>query len=304
MSFRPSRPPAGRLARLGVVLDARLPPERLAQIARMCDDAGLETLWVRDPGRTGGTWRGTEPWTALALLSPHAGRAQLGVALPMTRYEPGLLAAMAMALNTRVGGRLEISLWAEPTTELSSYVGALRKALDELSGPPGRTPKLSVAAYTISAMAVAVAFADDAVLPASAAPGVAAHVADLRAVCERAGRDPRSIGVALELPVSLGRTTAEVRARAADPIFDLVGQPHDVGLFGTLEQCQERVIELAHAGVTDLRCVIPSSADVHDVIAQLTAVAIGTLDVLMPGAPKSKPPDPPKSWGGRSGRAS
>ena len=73
----------------------------------------------------------------------------------------------------------------------------------------------------------------------------------------------------------------------------------DIGIFGTLEQCQERVQELAHAGVTDLRCVVPNSADVHDVIAQLTAIAVGTVDVFVPGAPRSKAPEPPPSWGGR-----
>lgn len=302
MSFRPSRPPAGRLARLGVVLDARLPSDRLAQIARMSDGAGLDTVWVRDY-TSGGMRRGTEAWTALASLSPEASRAQLGAALPITRFEPGALASMAMTLDTIIGGRLEISLSADPGGELSSYMRVLRRTMQD-QRPSGRLPKLSVATQTVAAMEVAVALADDAVLPASVVRGVAALVADLRAGCERAGRDPTSIGIAVELPVSLGRTTAEAQARATDPIFDLVGRPQDIGLFGTLEQCQERVIELAHAGVTDLRCVIPGSADVHDVIAQLTAVAIGTLDVLMPGAPKSKPPDPPKSWGGRSGRAS
>jgi alkanesulfonate monooxygenase SsuD/methylene tetrahydromethanopterin reductase-like flavin-dependent oxidoreductase (luciferase family) len=272
----------------------------LAQIARMSDDAGLDALWVRDHGSSGGTQSATDAWTTLTLLSTEASRAQLGAALPITGYEPGRLASMAMLLNTTIGGRLEISLSAEPTAELSSYVGALRQAMDDL-GPASPLPKLCIEARTIAALEVAARFGDDAVLPASALPGVAALVADLRAVCERTRRDPASIGVALEIPVSLGRTTAEAHARAAgEPIFDLVGRPEDIGLFGTLEQCQERVIELAHAGVTDLRCVIPGSADVHDVIAQLTAIAVGTIDVLMPGTPKSKPPDPPKSWGGRS----
>ncbi len=73
------------------------------------------------------------------------------------------------------------------------------------------------------------------------------------------------------VPVSIGRTTAEANARAeADPAFRDVGDPRDVGVFGTLEQCQERVIELAHAGVSDLRCVVPNAPDMPDVLAQLT----------------------------------
>jgi hypothetical protein len=70
-------------------------------------------------------------------------------------------------------------------------------------------------------------------------------------------------------------------------------------VFGTLEQCHERVIALAHAGVTDLRCVLPNAADVHDVIAQVTAMSIGTVDQLAPGSPRSPAPPPPEGWGGR-----
>ena len=123
----------------------------------------------------------------------------------------------------------------------------------------------------------------------------------MRSACDRAGRDPTSLGVALEVPVSVGRTVTAAAARAeTESLFRVTGPPQEVGIFGTLERCQERVIELAHAGVTDLRCVVPNSPDVHDVIAQLTAIAIGTADVLTPGTPRSKAPDPPESWGGRT----
>jgi hypothetical protein len=104
----------------------------------------------------------------------------------------------------------------------------------------------------------------------------------------------------LEVPVSIGRTRAEAEARShGETFFDIVGSPADVGVFGTLEECQERVIAFAHAGVTDLRCYLPSNPDIHDVIAQLTAVTIGTIEVLTPGAPRSRDPDPPLTWGGR-----
>ncbi len=59
------------------------------------------------------------------------------------------------------------------------------------------------------------------------------------------------------------------------------------------------MIALAHAGITDLRCVLPNAPDVHDVIAQLTAIAVGTTDVLRPGALRSPAPPPPEGWGGR-----
>jgi hypothetical protein len=94
--------------------------------------------------------------------------------------------------------------------------------------------------------------------------------------------------------VSIGRTEAEAAARAdANPAFADTGDPREGGLFGTLEQCQDRVIALAHQGVVDVRCVLPDAPDVHDVIAQLTAVAIGSLATHRPDAARSAPPPPP-----------
>jgi hypothetical protein len=94
------------------------------------------------------------------------------------------------------------------------------------------------------------------------------------------------------VPVSIGRTWAEAAARAElDPTFRGYGRPAEVGLFGRLEECQAQVVTLAHQGVTDLRCVLPDAPDVHDVVAQLTAVAIGSLATHRPDAPRS--PDPP-----------
>ena len=147
---------------------------------------------------------------------------------------------------------------------------------------------------------VAARVADDVVLPASTLSDASRLVEQIREACDRNGRDPGTLGIAMEVPVSIGRTTAEAQARAeSELLFRSVGLPQDVGVFGTLEQCQERVIELAHAGIVDVRCVVPNAPDVHDVLAQLTAIAIGTVDVLTPGSPKSKAPDPPSTWGGR-----
>ncbi|HSO52122.1 MAG TPA: hypothetical protein VL330_05110, partial [Actinomycetes bacterium] len=86
----------------------------------------------------------------------------------------------------------------------------------------------------------------------------------------------------------------------AEPAFATLGPPTRAGVFGTLEHCHERVIALAHAGVTDLRCVLPNAPDIHDVIAQATAMTVGTVAQLAPGAPRSEPPPPPEGWGGRS----
>jgi hypothetical protein len=107
--------------------------------------------------------------------------------------------------------------------------------------------------------------------------------------------------VAARLPVSVGRTSAEAQARwQAEPAFAALGDSEQAGLFGTLEQCHDRVVVLAHAGVSDLRCLLPNAIDIHDVIAQLTAMTIGSADKLVPGAPRTRVPEPPAGWGGRS----
>jgi hypothetical protein len=143
--------------------------------------------------------------------------------------------------------------------------------------------------------------ADDVLVAAADVDRVAEQARALREAFALAGRDPGSLGVAVRLPVSIGRTVAEATARwNAEPAFAALGPPTRAGVFGTLEQCHERVILLAHAGVTDLRCVLPDAPDIHDVIAQATAMTVGTVAQLAPGAPRSEPPPPPEGWGGRS----
>ncbi len=87
--------------------------------------------------------------------------------------------------------------------------------------------------------------------------------------------------------VSIGRTAAEAHARAAmDPAFtgDVVGR---------LEDGQAAVAALAHAGITDLRCRLPAAPDVADLVAQLTAMVIGSPATHRPDAPRSPDPAPP-----------
>jgi alkanesulfonate monooxygenase SsuD/methylene tetrahydromethanopterin reductase-like flavin-dependent oxidoreductase (luciferase family) len=303
----------------------------------MCDGAGIDALWVRDHlASARGPW--LEAWTALTLASTVARRARLGATLNIAFRPPATLAAQAGTLDFATGGRLELCLsvgWIErehiafgfdfpdPETRLRrleqyarivsgllagesvAVTGSSEAGNAELgiSSPQPGGPTLSIEAITSAQMEVAARIADDVSIPAGTVRDVREGLSMIRRACEAAERDPASLGIALELPVSIGRTDAEAKARAdAEPLFELTGPPAEVGIFGTLEECQDRVIELAHAGVTDLRCILPNSPDVHDVIAQLTAMAIGTRDVLAPNAPRSKAPDPPESWGGRASR--
>lgn len=101
------------------------------------------------------------------------------------------------------------------------------------------------------------------------------------------------------LGVSIGRTPAEAEARIElDPTLAEIADPRTGGLFGTLADCQARVVELAHAGVVDLRCVLPDVADVHDLVAQLTAAVVGDPATHRPDAPRTPDPEPPP-WAGR-----
>jgi alkanesulfonate monooxygenase SsuD/methylene tetrahydromethanopterin reductase-like flavin-dependent oxidoreductase (luciferase family) len=302
----------------------------------MCDGAGIDALWVRDHFASADGAPRLEAWTALTLASMVARRARLGATLNIAFRPPTTLAAMAGTLDAATGGRLELCLsvgWIErehiafgfdfpdPETRLrrlehyariisgllvgesvavtgSSEVGNAELGV---SSPQPGGPTLSIEAITPAQMEVAARVADDVSIPAGTVRDVQEGLSMIRRACQAAERDPATLGIAMELPVSIGRTNAEAKARAdAEPLFDLTGPPAEVGIFGTLEECQDRVIELAHAGVTDLRCILPNSPDVHDVIAQLTAMAIGTMDVLAPNAPRSKAPDPPESWGGRA----
>jgi alkanesulfonate monooxygenase SsuD/methylene tetrahydromethanopterin reductase-like flavin-dependent oxidoreductase (luciferase family) len=340
MDFKPTTAPRGRLVRLGVVLDTRNAPGRLREVARMCHVAGIEALWVRDHLAAPDGKPRLEAWTALTLAAAEAARPRMGAMLTLAFRPPATLAAMAGTLDAAIGGRLEIGLsagWVErehlafgfdfPEPEvrarrLERYAAILRGLLSgrsvavAVAGEAGEAelgvaspqpggPTISVEAITPLQLDVAANVADDVVIPAAAVRDLDAAMRQVRIACERAERDPSSLGIALEAPVSIGRTHTEAQARAeSEPLFRTLGLPSEVGVFGTLERCQERVIELAHAGVSDLRCVLPNSPDVHDVIAQLTAVVVGSVDVLAPGTPKSKSPDPPQTWGGRSSRPS
>jgi alkanesulfonate monooxygenase SsuD/methylene tetrahydromethanopterin reductase-like flavin-dependent oxidoreductase (luciferase family) len=289
MDFRPTLPPPGRLVRLGLILDTRNDPSRLSETARMCDGASIDAVWLEDRLVGEHDVAPKDALTALSTVADDVRRARLGAMLDPAFRLPEDLAATVRSLDDALGGRLELSF----TAGYDDYVAIVRGLLDRA--------KLAIVGSTAPAFDVAARVADDVVLPPSDPIGAARLVDQLRTACDRNDRDAATIGVAMVVPVSIGRTTAEASARAdADPLFRNIGDPREVGVFGTLEQCQERVIELAHAGVSDLRCMVPNAPDMPDVLAQLTAIAIGTVDVLTPGSPRSKSPDPPQGWGGRA----
>lgn len=293
-----------------MVLDTRNPPERLRTIAAMCDGAGIGALWIRDDLAAPDGEPRLDPWSALSLACSAASHAVIGAAVTINARPAATLGALVRSLGpasveiTLTAGGIQEPGLGDPeamASALEGYVRTLRECLPQDAGAHG--PCISIEARTAQEITVAARSADDVVLPALDGTALDAAIADVREACERVERDPASLGIAIEVPVSIGRTQAEAEARVhGEAIFEVLGSPSEVGIFGTLEECQERVIELAHAGVRDLRCYLPNNPDIHDVIAQLTGISVGTVDVLAPGAPRSRDPDPPEGWGGRPSR--
>jgi alkanesulfonate monooxygenase SsuD/methylene tetrahydromethanopterin reductase-like flavin-dependent oxidoreductase (luciferase family) len=278
--FRPVRAPVGRLARLGVILD---PDDRASTLASLCDRAGIDIAWLAD--RAG--------------LAERAG----GVSTADAERLVGTLERAALGLFVDDGTDVEA---LDRSSSFASLVLAGRLDATWRAGrattPPPDAPRArrGVILDDLAGVTDALHVADDVVLPAWRFPDLETAADEVRAEALEAGRDATDLGVAAIVPVSIGRTRAEAEARvAADPVFALIGDPAEIGIFGTLEECQDRVIALAHAGISDLRCIIPATLDVHDVIAQLTAITLGTTDVLIPGSLRSASPPPPDGWGSR-----
>ncbi|HEX4907879.1 MAG TPA: hypothetical protein VFW32_04750 [Actinomycetes bacterium] len=298
-AFQPTLAPPGRLVRLGVVLDARGRGGRMTEVARMCDRAGIGAVWMDDsapPGPPPGTpgpllaSRPPDPLGGLRDLVPVVARARLGAMLAG--------GGPVAALEGLPVERLELTLLGDARDEVDRLRGGFG------DGRPRPTVAVEVGdpePLDRDRLAWLAGVADDVLVAAADVDRVAEQARVVRELFALAGRDPAGLGVAVRLPVSIGRTVAEAAARwDAEPAFATLGPPAQAGVFGTLEQCHERVIALAHAGVTDLRCVLPDAPDVHDVIAQATAMTVGTVAKLVAGAPRSEPPPPPEGWGGRS----
>jgi hypothetical protein len=123
-------------------------------------------------------------------------------------------------------------------------------------------------------------------------PATLERLLDLLRRCDR--------NAVVYLPASPGRTEAEARARLArDP--EIEAEAATAGaLIGTLEQCQETVGILQAAGASELRLRLPSTADLADVIAQMSVLGDHSLARVQPGTPRSRAPNAPTGWGGRT----
>jgi hypothetical protein len=88
--------------------------------------------------------------------------------------------------------------------------------------------------------------------------------------------------VVVDVPVAIGRTRSEAMARAGrDPRFVGAAHPATTGLFGTFEQAQIQVLELARAGADELRVTLADEVDVADLLAQTLALVVGPTAALL-----------------------
>jgi len=91
--------------------------------------------------------------------------------------------------------------------------------------------------------------------------------------------DARPLIVAV--PISIGRTFNEAVARAdRDPRFIGDAHPRESGIFGTFEQAQVQVLDLARAGAEVLLVTVPHELDIADVLAQVKALVVGATPAL------------------------
>jgi hypothetical protein len=281
---------------LSVVAEGRSGAQSVSQLARLAGRLDLAGVWWREPPLAGPP--AVDLPALLDVLRSESAATPAGLIADSRRLPavPGISAADRTArsfpIRLAVCGQWPLAEpWPGHLAELLDALGgglALPSAGEAGSAPAGGRPPAPPDTTGQLAMA------ESAAIFVPVRPD-----RDLDAELAGAAQTAAGRPVLVEVPVSVGRTSTEARARAdGEELFAATGHPGEQGLFGTLEECQAAAARLLHAGATELVCYLPRSHDLPDVLAQLRAISAGA-GALRPGEPPSAAPPPPAGWGGR-----
>jgi F420-dependent oxidoreductase-like protein len=221
----------------------------------------------------------TDAWTTLAGLARETRGIRLGTLVsPVTFRHPGVLAIQVAQVDEMSGGRVELGLgagwfarehaaygipfpakrfdlleeqlqivtglWATPAGGRFSFDGAHYTLTDSPALPkpvqtpvpliiggsgPKRTPDL-VARF---ASEYNLGFPDDTDIPSL--------IANVRAACERIGRDPATLKLSLAMTTFAGATAADVERRAAKAGTTTAAARADSSIVGDAAEIRDRV---------------------------------------------------------------
>ena len=244
--------------------------DRVLELARAAEDAGLDGVWVPDhlvPLRPDGPFP-LECWTLLAALAGATSRLRVGpLVLVLPLRDPGLLALQARTLAAVAPGRVVLGIGlggftyrraAESlgiaTHDLAARGGALAEALqrlraalpaDDANAP---RPELWVGGRSRAALEAAARAADGWNCPFAAE--IEPRLRDLDAACADVGRDPRSLARSVYALAAIAATEDEARRRAASAaaMAKLFGAVEHARVFGTPQRAAERRRALARRG--------------------------------------------------------
>lgn len=230
-------------------------------------------------GRGDGLPGPTDAWTTLAGLARETSRIRLGTLVsPVTFRHPGILAIQVAQVDAMSGGRVELGLgagwfareheaygipfparrfdlleeqleivtglWGTPTGETYSFSGANYTLVDAPALPkPVQQPLPLIigGAGARRTPELVARFAREYNLGFPADDEIPGRLANLRAACDRVGRDVDSVRLSIAMSVIAGADDAEVSQRAGRIGRTLEQVRDGVNLVGGADEIADRV---------------------------------------------------------------
>ncbi|HJR18835.1 MAG TPA: LLM class flavin-dependent oxidoreductase [Actinomycetota bacterium] len=269
------------------------PPNAQVMIdtARRAERLGLDGVWLSDHpfavAPDGSVSGALEPLVAAGVLGRATARLRIGtLVLAATMRTPGLLAHSVGALPFE---RLTVGVgagWYEPEHRAfgvsrgtyAARVARLESALVALSELGSNRPRILAGGSGERLLDVAARNADEWNVSWDASPETFASLSDrLDRACERAGRDPVSIGRSAGLTVLVGRddrgiAAAVERLRGRAPFLagvDLRSLSETI-VTGTPERCADRIASYG-AGEVVVALLMRDDAEMLELFAEEVA---------------------------------